>query len=387
MSIILFDLLCSQPAENIKFHGGGEYTKTVFREFCLRKKERLADLRVCYNHNLFLDDWILELLKTNSIKQYNVKSKKDICELLKTLAEKDKVVFYAGIAYGYEGITFPERVKKIGTFHGLRLIEKPIDKNIIYYMTSIQDYKSLVANLFFSNRLKKRIFNAFRNSMSKFDLIITVSEWSKYSIKINFPDVAKTKKIIRLYPPVKYTDTVIDNQNKNIDEKYILMISGNRWLKNSYRGVLALDSLFTKGFLRGYNVHVLGGLPNRISKKLHNKERFQLFDYVSSMELEKAYRNCSVFFYPTLNEGFGSPPLEAMQYGKTCLVSAVCSLTEIYGDAVYYCNPYDQQEMENRIVQAVDTRKDKNVISQRVGYIDAMQKKDMQTLIDIISEE
>ena len=50
------------------------------------------------------------------------------------------------------------------------------------------------------------------------------------------------------------------------------------------------------------------------------------------------------------------PPLEAMRYGKTCIVSGVCSLPEVCGDVVYYCNPYDIEEIQNRILMSCEKK-------------------------------
>lgn len=101
---------------------------------------------------------------------------------------------------------------------------------------------------------------------------------------------------------------------------------------------------------------VIGKLPQKIKEKQRHQDRYILQGYVETEKLENLYKYCDMFLYPSLNEGFGMPPLEAMKYGKTCIVSAVCSLPEVCGDGVYYVNPYDIREIENRILHAVDVK-------------------------------
>lgn len=382
--MVVFDLLCSQPVNGVKFHGGGEYTKTIFREYVLKSttNER-KEIIVCYNFDGFLDDWLLTLINDNNIQKINVKCKQEIVDVIKKFSGNCPITFYAGLAYDYGDIVFPENVYRIGTFHGLRSLEKPYDKVIFRYVCNLSDIKVIVANIFFRKYFYKKNYNAFLKSMRNYDCIITVSEYSKYSIISYFPEIKREKRIERLYPPLKYsfiTGREVSTQNN----KYIMMVSGGRWLKNAYRGMRAIDELYSKGFLKGVKTRIYGGKPKWGIFKLKNLGNFEFFSYVGEEELETAYRNCELFFYPTLNEGFGSPPLEAMKYGKTALISSVCSLTEIYGDAVYYTNPYDQNEMQNRILNALDRPKERELIQKRVEVITKMQRNDVDTLIQMI---
>jgi glycosyltransferase involved in cell wall biosynthesis len=68
--------------------------------------------------------------------------------------------------------------------------------------------------------------------------------------------------------------------------------------------------------------------------------------------------------YPTLNEGFGYPPLEAMRHETPVLCSAVTSLTEICQDAALYFNPYSQREIRNRVLMLA---KNEDVYREYVG--------------------
>ena len=62
-------------------------------------------------------------------------------------------------------------------------------------------------------------------------------------------------------------------------------------------------------------------------------------------DLPALYRNCELFVLPSLYEGFGLMPLEAMASGAPTAVSKTSSLPEVGGDAVLYFNPHDTDEM------------------------------------------
>ncbi|MCD0486957.1 glycosyltransferase family 4 protein [Pedobacter sp. MC2016-14] len=71
--------------------------------------------------------------------------------------------------------------------------------------------------------------------------------------------------------------------------------------------------------------------------------------YVSNAELKYLYQNASLFIFPSLYEGFGIPPLEAMYSGCPVISSNTSSLPEVLGDACVYFNPNDAQDLANQL--------------------------------------
>ncbi len=61
--------------------------------------------------------------------------------------------------------------------------------------------------------------------------------------------------------------------------------------------------------------------------------------------MDNLYKNASLFVFPSLSEGFGLPPLEAMMRGVPVASSNATSLPEILGDAALYFNPLDVDDM------------------------------------------
>ena len=67
--------------------------------------------------------------------------------------------------------------------------------------------------------------------------------------------------------------------------------------------------------------------------------------FLTSSDINQAYRHCHALLYPSLFEGFGYPPVEAMRYGKPVISSNVCSMPEILGDSPIYFSPIYESSM------------------------------------------
>jgi glycosyltransferase involved in cell wall biosynthesis len=73
--------------------------------------------------------------------------------------------------------------------------------------------------------------------------------------------------------------------------------------------------------------------------------------FVPDEELAALYENASLFVYPSLYEGFGLPPLEAMSLGCPVVLSDIPVFREIFGDAAHYTDPYDTGSIRDGIVK------------------------------------
>jgi glycosyltransferase involved in cell wall biosynthesis len=74
---------------------------------------------------------------------------------------------------------------------------------------------------------------------------------------------------------------------------------------------------------------------------------------VSGEELEAWYRGATVFVFPSLTEGFGYPPLEAMQRGVPVVAARAGSLPEVLGDAAVYHDPADAADVARQVAAVV----------------------------------
>ena len=86
--------------------------------------------------------------------------------------------------------------------------------------------------------------------------------------------------------------------------------------------------------------------------QLHGHVRF--FGFVPDATLAVLYRLASVFVFPSLYEGFGLPPLEAMAAGVPVITSNVSSLPEVVGDAALLIDPLDPGAIADAIARVLD---------------------------------
>ena len=67
--------------------------------------------------------------------------------------------------------------------------------------------------------------------------------------------------------------------------------------------------------------------------------------YLSDEEIKALMHYCKAFIQPSLYEGFGIPPMEAMSVGANCIVARAGSLPEVYKDSVWYIDPLDYENI------------------------------------------
>jgi glycosyltransferase involved in cell wall biosynthesis len=100
-----------------------------------------------------------------------------------------------------------------------------------------------------------------------------------------------------------------------------------------------------------------GWLYEEVFRELEDKdlkESVLLTDLVSDAELSVIMNQADLFVYPSLYEGFGLPPLEAMACGTPVLTSNLSSLPEVTGDAAILINPYDIDQMASAMINILE---------------------------------
>jgi glycosyltransferase involved in cell wall biosynthesis len=375
--MILFDLSITQPSQSYARHGGGVYGEIVFKRII----ERRLPVSCFYNSKKYLNDDIKNLLKINRIPLFDIEKRS-----LEQIVKEEKISrIYSALPHALRNF---EKCEVYGTVHGLRPLELPTDSFYFRYHLSWK-YRSLIK--FVSKILfpkigyghERKIFeDYFKNDNFN---IITVSNHSAYSIKTFFPET-KNKEIKVFYSP---STTSIEINKTVHEEKFFLLVSANRWEKNCLRAVMALDRLFSNGYLKDYKVKITGTKGKTFRYNFNNPNSFEMLGYVDDHELQQLYHDAYCFIYPSLNEGFGYPPLEAMHYGIPVIASSFTSISEVCGDAVLYTNPFSIEEIMNRILMVTDENvhnKLKNKSLNRYKFITQKQNEDLDKLIDYIYE-
>jgi glycosyltransferase involved in cell wall biosynthesis len=141
-------------------------------------------------------------------------------------------------------------------------------------------------------------------------------------------------------------DYIIDRARLR-DRPYLLAVSSLSPRKNFQALLEAVDMLGKVDF----DVVIAGGLNARVFGENHivAHDRVRLLGYVNDGELKSLYRHAGAFIYPSLYEGFGLPPLEAMTCGCPVIVSDIPVHREVCGEAALYCNPRSIEDIAAKI--------------------------------------
>ncbi|MFD1815999.1 Glycosyltransferase involved in cell wall bisynthesis [Pseudarcicella hirudinis] len=101
------------------------------------------------------------------------------------------------------------------------------------------------------------------------------------------------------------------------------------------------------------------------------EKRVKLVGPISENDKAWYFRNCSLFAFPSLAEGFGLPVVEAMQFGKPLLLSKKTSLPEVGGEVACYFEDESPEAMQFAMKLALSTAKEREKdIKTRAGFFD-----------------
>jgi glycosyltransferase involved in cell wall biosynthesis len=196
------------------------------------------------------------------------------------------------------------------------------------------------------------------------DRILTVSEASKRDILqlFNVPP----EKVVVVYNAIDERFGVTPSRERvaevreryQLDHKFVLYVGNIKPHKNLVRLIEAFSQLRRtrddlKLLIIGDEISKLPALRRAVhSHKLHKHVRF--LGYLNDDTLGVLYRLASVFVFPSLYEGFGLPPLEAMASGTPVVTSNVSSLPEVTGDAAILIDPYEVDSIADGMRRVLD---------------------------------
>ena len=177
-------------------------------------------------------------------------------------------------------------------------------------------------------------------------LVLTVSEFSKAEIQ-RLLHVPATDIAVVYNAVTKLSETT---KEPFIPQDYILSVSSTNPRKNLDRLLRAFQQLPDQNIKL-----VLVGLPHQAGASEHLAgENILFLGHVDDATLANLYQHARAFVYPSLYEGFGIPPLEAMQYGCPVVVAQSSSLPEVCGEAAYYVAPHQEESIAEGIEKVLD---------------------------------
>ncbi|MPN60681.1 D-inositol-3-phosphate glycosyltransferase [bioreactor metagenome] len=102
-----------------------------------------------------------------------------------------------------------------------------------------------------------------------------------------------------------------------------------------------------------YNLVIVGSYRDSSQELVKLKDSLNMQDYIKftgfapDEDLPIYYNACEAFVYPSFYEGFGLPPLEAMNCGTPVITTNVTSIPEVVGDGGILINPYNDKELQS----------------------------------------
>lgn len=195
--------------------------------------------------------------------------------------------------------------------------------------------------------------------------VLTVSHASKADI-VRFFDVPETKITVipnaideRIRTTPSEADMVRVRERYQLPERFIMYAGNVKPHKNLERLIDAFVAVRGRGFddlgllLSGSEVSKYATLRRAVHRyNLHRHVRF--LGYQTTDTLAVLYRLADVFVFPSLYEGFGLSPLEALASGTPVVASNVSSIPEVLGDAAVLVDPYDPHPIAEGITRLLD---------------------------------
>jgi glycosyltransferase involved in cell wall biosynthesis len=191
--------------------------------------------------------------------------------------------------------------------------------------------------------------------------VITATESVKQEIiqhlKVDPAKIAVTPYAPRRsFRPLARPDTDQTRARLGIEGTFILFVGTIEPRKNLITLLRALARVLQKTDLRPQLVIAgpKGWLMDEISTYVNTEnlnDRIVFTGYVSDHDLRALYSSCAVFVYPSLYEGFGFPPLEAMSCGAPVMASDIPVLREVTGEGALRLPPLDVEKMAESLVE------------------------------------
>lgn len=198
--------------------------------------------------------------------------------------------------------------------------------------------------------LKTRVRKDTKRIVENASRFIAITECTKrdfinyYDIDSELVDVVYHGSLFEKYQIPQLTESPTHN-----DSPYLLFVGERGKHKNFYHFIEAITPMLSD------KLHVIcaggGGFKkeeNDFLKSL-DVQKYVRQETISDTKLIKLYQNAVAFIYPSVNEGFGLPVLEAFSCGCPVLCSNTSCFPEVARDAAIYFNPKDAESILNAV--------------------------------------
>lgn len=252
-----------------------------------------------------------------------------------------------------------------------QMFSQPADLNIFFnfivpprvdgkVMSVVHDltYKRFPETMKASNL--KHLERGMPYSMKRSDRIITVSEFTKREL-CDLMDIPKEKvSVVYNAPSLVKNCTPYEEvrQKYKIQREYILFVSTIEPRKNIVRLLKAYEQL-KEQYKIPHQLVMAGGKGwqderiFQVVNGLRYKDDIIFTGFVTPEEKNTLYQNACLFVFPSIYEGFGIPPLEAMAWDCPCVCADAASIPEVVGDAACLVDPFEEESIANGIIKVL----------------------------------
>ncbi len=280
-------------------------------------------------------------------------------ELLRSLHPDARIAFVRSANYSVsEHLSIPWKLRRLGAdlFHSPHYVV-PLYTPCRTIVT-VHDVIHLLFPQYLPSPMAKHYARfMIRRALNRSELVVTVSNASKRDLLQLFE--VDPEKILVIHNGIDATMTrgLPEKELERVRERFqlsgrtVLFVGNIKPHKNVERLISAFAKVREDPELGDLNLVVVGDDITRYPSLRRAVERHQVranvrfFGFVPEMTLVALYRAADVFVFPSLYEGFGLPPLEAMANGTPVVTSSISSLPEVVGDAALTVDPYNVDEM------------------------------------------
>ncbi len=287
---------------------------------------------------------------------------------LRDLAENFVPVVDDSAGYGLrEHITIPLKLRRLGAdlLHSPHYV-RPLLCSIPSVVT-IHDCIHLLFPEYLPSPMAWRYAHfMIGRAVRKSALVFTVSEASRRDILRFYPWADPDK--VQVVPNAIDADLLEDpgpEESERVRERYqirgrfVLFVGNVKPHKNLERLIASFARLRAEPAHEDLKLLIIGedvsryGSLRRTVEAAGVRQEVRFFGFVPDRTLAALYRMASVFAFPSLYEGFGLPPLEAMACGTPVVTSRISSLPEVVGDAAVLIDPYDVEDITRGLRRAL----------------------------------
>ena len=280
---------------------------------------------------------------------------------LQLASSKTKVVGFRGpLRKGFKRYAVNEALANASApFYGEFDIYHPSHHRILPFVSRrrlVVTHHDCIYERFPVFRFVKEVLRAKKKLFAAADLIICISESSRADL-FHYYDVdpAKTRVVHEGFTRLPRSPEAAEELGRLVRRDYILYVSGRSLYKN-FHGML--QAFCDARLHETIDLLVLGGGPFTADElelitKLGIGESIVAIPLADDGLLAEAYAGARLLAYPSLFEGFGLPPLEAMHLGCPVLVCNTSSLPEICGNAPFYYEKDEPESLRDTLLRAV----------------------------------